>query len=59
MFSPCQNGLGQRMKDSLEMAFKIYFLLVVRGCSWNTSGRPVVTLGLQVGNMFFSLLGLA
>ena len=41
------------MKDSLEMAFKIYSLLVVRGCSWNTSSRLVVALGLQVASKFF------
>ena len=41
------------MKDSLEMTFKICSLLVVKGCSWNTSGKLVAVLGLQVGNRFF------
>ena len=45
------------MKDSLEMAFKIYFLLVVRGCSWNIFRRFVDVLGFQVENRFFLFIG--
>ena len=45
------------MKNSLEMAFKICSLVVVKGCSWNTSGRPTVALGLQVENRFFLFVG--